>query len=42
MQRDPNNSEDIDSKGEAHAFDSVTYALQYKKKGSDMVRVAGI
>ena len=42
LQRSDLDSEDIDSEGEAHAFDSVTYALQYKKTWSGMVRVVGI
>jgi hypothetical protein len=42
LQRSERDSEDIDSEGEAHAFDSVTYALQYKKTWSGMVRVVGI
>jgi len=43
LQRSDQDSEDIDSEGESHAFDSVTYALAYKKVSSGrMVRVGGL
>ena len=42
LQRSERDSEDIDDAGEIHAFDGVTYGLQYKKTISKRVRLGGI
>ena len=36
--RDPNNIEDVDTDSEDHAYDGVTYGLQYKKKRVGMMK----
>jgi hypothetical protein len=42
LQRDQNNPEDIDTDGEDHAFDSICYALEYRKPSGGTRRVVGI
>jgi hypothetical protein len=42
LQRSERDSEDIDDAGEIHAFDGVTYGLQYKKPVARSVRLGGI
>jgi hypothetical protein len=42
LQRSERDSEDVDDAGELHAFDGVTYALQYRRTVSRMVRLEGI
>lgn len=42
LQRSERDSEDIDDAGEIHAFDGVTYGLQYEKPISKRVRLGGI
>ena len=39
LPRDANNIEDVDTDGEDHAFDGVTYGLQWKQRKIERVRV---
>jgi len=39
LPRDPNNIEDVDTDGEDHAFDGVTYGLQWKSRKVTKVRL---
>jgi hypothetical protein len=41
LQHSERDSEDVDDAGELHAFDGVTYGLQYKKIVSRVVRAGG-
>lgn len=41
LPRDKNNLEDVDTDAEDHAFDGVTYGLQWKRKISSKIRVTG-
>jgi hypothetical protein len=41
LQRSERDSKDIDDAGEIHAFDGVTYGLQYKRTVSRMVMAGG-
>lgn len=41
LPRDPKNPEDVDTDAEDHAFDGVTYGLQWKRKLASKVRVTG-
>lgn len=41
LPRDKNNQEDVDTDGEDHAFDSVTYGLQWKQHKLERRRLAG-
>jgi hypothetical protein len=42
LPRDEKNQEDVDTDAEDHAFDSLTYGLQWKKPQAGRVRVGGV
>lgn len=42
LPRDPNNLEDVDTDGDDHAYDAVTYGLQWKQAGVTRRRLGGV